>query len=89
MVNSVAGAKLSAVPENSCTLEDIEACFNGVQEIYTVGENGQMVETKETYLGESYFAYYYCTSCGEDWRETAMQDQDKCWKLAKEHLNES
>lgn len=87
MKNSVPHAELE-VDKNFCTLRDIEICEKGADEVSFVDENGQPDEHKETWLGELEFAYYYCCECGEDWTKTAVQDQAKCWELAKAHLKE-
>lgn len=71
----------------SCKLEDLEVCYKGIHEIYEVDQNGDATHSKEVYGDESYFGYYYCTGCGEDWASTSYQDQQQAWKLAKEHLD--
>lgn len=87
MVNSVAVAELGMDPV--CSLDDLEIVFKGNDAVYAVDEDGQITFEKEIYGGESYFSYYYCDRCGQDWSETAVQNQDKCWELAKAHLAES
>lgn len=87
VTNSVSDAEL-AVDKNFCELRDIEMCERGIDEISFVDENGFPDEHKETWMESAEFAYYYCTNCQTDWRATAVQDQEQCWKLAKEHLHE-
>lgn len=83
MKNSVPDAELSVVP-NSCTIDDIQS-WRDFTTMYSVDENGQEMEVVDDTSGD--FKCYYCTGCGQDWAETAVQDQDQAWKLAKEHLN--
>lgn len=87
--NAVVGAKLHTHPENSCTIEDIEMVFNGVQDVWFVDENGEATELKETSVDGQEFAYYYCNGCHQDWTETAVQSQEEAWDKVKEHLHES
>lgn len=89
MKNDIAGAKLSEDPKNSCTIQDLELTENNIQEISYVDSNGQPTDHKETYMAEAEFGYYYCNGCGKDWSHTALQTQEKAWKLTKEHLNEN
>lgn len=87
MTNAVATVNSEETP-NFCTLDDMEAVYKGVHEVYSVDENGTAMETIETYLQESYLAYYYCNGCSQDWVINVVQDQDKAWELAKAHLVE-
>lgn len=88
MVNSVAGAKLSAVPENFCTLDDVELVFTGVQDAWMVDEDGEPSHLKETYADESEFAYYYCQGCGEQWH-CSDGSQSELWEKVNAHLAQS
>lgn len=88
MVNSVAGAKLSAVPENFCTLDDVELVFSGVQDVYYINEDGGAESLKETYADESYFAYFYCNGCQEQWH-SSDGNQDEMTEKVLAHLAQS
>lgn len=79
-MNSVA----TATP---CSLNDVEICYKGIHEIYTINEDGHEEHLKETYGDESYPAYYYCNGCQQDWVINVMQSQEQAWELVKEHLN--
>ena len=84
VTNSVSDAKQRA--DKKCTINDVELVYKGVHDVYTINEDGEILELKETYGDESYFGYYYCESCGEDWSGTAFQDREQAFKLVKEHL---
>lgn len=83
--NSVGDAKQEVA--TNCQLEDVEICYVGVQEAYTVDEDGTWGDHKETYTMEAEPSYYYCENCQEDWRITTAQDREQAFKLVKEHLN--
>lgn len=87
MVNSVTVAELGMDP-SSCTIEDVEVCFKGVEDIYNVSENGEEESLRETYGDESYPSYYYCRGCETDWAINSVQTKEQAFKLAKEHLSE-
>ncbi len=87
MGNSVLTAK-QAADKNFCELSDVEVVFKGVEDVYTVDENGEAGYLKETYGDESAPAYYYCHGCERDWAVTAVQSIEQCWVLVKEHLDE-
>lgn len=86
MANDIAGAKLK-VATNSCSILDIEICERDIDEISTVDEYGYPDRHKETYMGESRFAYYYCDECTESWSNQEYKTQAEAWDKVKEHLN--
>lgn len=92
MQNDIGDAK-QEVDLNPCTPNDVEICFKGVHEIYTVDEDGQEVESKEVYGDESYPSYYYCLNCQESFNierddfGRIWYDKEDTWKQVKEHFN--
>lgn len=70
----------------SCTLEDIEICERGIDEISTVDPDGKPFEHKETYMGEARFAYYWCENCTESWSNQDFKTQEEAWEKVKAHL---
>lgn len=87
MVNSVAVAKQED-DQNFCTIDDVEVVYTGIQDIYTVTDDGMAGDLKETYGDESEFAYYYCQGCETDWARSVVQSQEQAWELVKAHLSE-
>jgi hypothetical protein len=86
MQNSVSDVNSAWTP--SCSIDDVEICERGIDEISYVDKDGLPTDHKETYMGEAETAYYYCDDCGEDWVVNAVQSQEQAWKLVKEHLSE-
>ena len=84
MTNSVETAKLTG--DQFCTLADMQS-FRDFTTMYGVDDDGNEMEVQDDTSGD--FRCYYCTNCGKDWSETAVQSQEQAWKLAKEHLREN
>lgn len=82
VTNNVSVAELEA--DKNCSLEDIQS-WRDFTTMYGVNENGDEMEVQDDTSGD--FRCYYCTNCGTDWSETAVQDQEQAWTLVKEHIN--
>lgn len=86
MQNDVSNAKLVIDPP--CELRDIELCEKGVHTIFDVDDEGNPNHAKESWFGESHFAYYYCDNCNETWDVEDPDNLNKTWVKVKEHLSE-